>query len=276
MKWKALAAAILCFTAVRVAGEPSQPSSLKNHSAQTQISDTALTLGNNAEANAYSTHPNDNPPRWYAALKGPEWYLVVVGILTFITIAWQAVETRRAAQAAQVSAKALINSERAWVVINEISPPPGLISQPNPGPLTTMRMAFTFKNCGRTIARIKDVQIRFHTIRAIEDLPQVPDYKPSAFPADKFFGQILAPSQEFEVATSFEGGMPTDEQITAIRRYELALCAYGCVRYLDFANEPRVSQFCYVYYVPRGLVMIGVNEKERFETGGPPGYNRYT
>src|ERR1035441_8250152 len=141
VRWKAIGAAFLCLIAASVAGQPNQASRPKNHSAQTQILHAAITLSNNAEANADSNHHNVNPPRWYAALRGPEGWLVVVGILTCIIIAWQAIETRRAAQVAQVSAKALITSERAWVVINEISPPPELISQSNPGPLMTMWIA---------------------------------------------------------------------------------------------------------------------------------------
>lgn len=51
----------------------------------------------------------------------PEWWLVGVGIVTFIVIAWQAIETRVAAQAAAGSTQALVNSERAWLVV-EILP----------------------------------------------------------------------------------------------------------------------------------------------------------
>jgi hypothetical protein len=44
---------------------------------------------------------------WQLFLNNPEWALVVVGILTILVIGWQAVETRRAAQATQISAKAI-------------------------------------------------------------------------------------------------------------------------------------------------------------------------
>ena len=51
---------------------------------------------------------------------------------------------------------------------------------------------------------------------------------------------------------------------------------YGCVSYLDLGKAARKSQFCSVYVVPRGLVTAGVNDQERFENGGPKGYNEYT
>jgi hypothetical protein len=188
--------------------------------------------------------------------------------------------TEIAANAAKASADALVNVERAWVVINQVNPPLVLIPQPDPGPLITMWFAFVFKNCGRTIARITDVRIRFHTVTAIEGLPQIPDYREHAraLPKDASFGRIVAPNQDFELATVFEsnGGIPTDGQIRAIRKGELVLLVYGCVKYLDFTNEPRESQFCYLFKVPSGLVWQGIDDKERWETGGPQGYNRYT
>jgi hypothetical protein len=79
---------------------------------------------------------------WQLFLNNPEWSLVIVGILTMFFIGWQALETRRAAEAskqsigvmerqtkaaedaahaAKVSADALIASERAWVM-GELSP----------------------------------------------------------------------------------------------------------------------------------------------------------
>jgi hypothetical protein len=49
---------------------------------------------------------------WYAS---PEWVLVIVGSLTFLFVGWQAYETRRAADASNKSARAFVNSERAWI-----------------------------------------------------------------------------------------------------------------------------------------------------------------
>lgn len=75
---------------------------------------------------------------WQLFLNNPEWTLVIVGILTLIFIGWQAVETARAAQAttraaeatqasakatevaaiaAQRSSEVLVNSERAWILV---------------------------------------------------------------------------------------------------------------------------------------------------------------
>jgi hypothetical protein len=51
---------------------------------------------------------------------------------------------------------------------------------------------------------------------------------------------------------------------------------YGFVKYLDFNDLPRTSQFCYVYTVPKGIISVGINDLALFEVGGPTAYNEYT
>jgi hypothetical protein len=53
------------------------------------------------ETSNAANNTNQKPPQWYAPLKGPEWWLVLAAFLTLFVIAWQAIETRRAAEAAQ-------------------------------------------------------------------------------------------------------------------------------------------------------------------------------
>jgi hypothetical protein len=69
----------------------------------------------------------NKPPEWY---ESPEWTLVIVGCITFLIIGWQSYETRRSADAgkeaseaaktgadaALLTAQALIASERPWFV----------------------------------------------------------------------------------------------------------------------------------------------------------------
>ena len=50
--------------------------------------------------NSPSDRADCGSPKWYAALKRPEWLLVTVGIVTFIVIGWQSWETRKSADAA--------------------------------------------------------------------------------------------------------------------------------------------------------------------------------
>ena len=44
---------------------------------------------------------------WHLVLNNPEWSLVIVGLLTFFVIGWQAVETKKAAQATRKSAESI-------------------------------------------------------------------------------------------------------------------------------------------------------------------------
>lgn len=51
---------------------------------------------------------SDQPARWYAPAKRPEWWLVVLGFLTLGFIGWQAWETRKAAEAGNMAARAAL------------------------------------------------------------------------------------------------------------------------------------------------------------------------
>jgi len=67
----------------------------------TSSSQTPNTPTHNAnEADCYS-------PKWYATFKRPDGMLVVVGIITFIIIGWQSLETKHAAKAAADSVEAI-------------------------------------------------------------------------------------------------------------------------------------------------------------------------
>jgi hypothetical protein len=62
------------------------------------------------------------PPHWYAL---PEWWLFMLGVPTLGVLCWQAQESRRAATAAKdaayaalLNAKALIISERPWLLVS--------------------------------------------------------------------------------------------------------------------------------------------------------------
>jgi len=56
----------------------------------------------------------ESPP-WYTSA---EWWLFILGIPTLIVIAFQAIASKQAAEAALLNAKALISSERPWLVVS--------------------------------------------------------------------------------------------------------------------------------------------------------------
>jgi hypothetical protein len=107
-------------------------------------------------------------PHWYAS---PEWWLLSVGILTCFVIGWQSVETRRAANAAQVSAeaarlnaRAIINAERPWMLLD--------IERGTP-----KTFSFRFTNYGRTPAEIVGFSFVLDYEKSTDDLPSPPEYR---------------------------------------------------------------------------------------------------
>jgi hypothetical protein len=102
VKRAAIATAILCIFAIYVACKPNQAADQKTTSAPEKTT-TAITTEHEQSPTKASDNSNSNPPKWCAALKRPEWWLVGVGVITFIILAWQSVETRIAAEATRDS-----------------------------------------------------------------------------------------------------------------------------------------------------------------------------
>ena len=181
-----------------------------------------------------------------------------------------------AAEAAKRSADALINSERAWIVVDKTLPPPDmLMPQPSPGPLMVMTFGFTFRNCGKTIARPRDGRIRFHTVETSKGLPAIPDYGAKSNVHEIPRGRIIAPNQTFGGGALLEERMLSHEQITAIKQHTLSLYIYGFIAYRDFVGDDQELRFCYVYRFATGLILEGL-DKDEFIPGGPEAYNEST
>jgi hypothetical protein len=69
--------------------------------------------GGEVHSDAKTKTANDQRPQWY---KSPEWVLVIVGVVTALVIGWQSWEARKAAEAALLNARAVIDSERGLLV----------------------------------------------------------------------------------------------------------------------------------------------------------------
>ena len=85
----------------------------------------------------------------------------------------QARATETAANAANKSTEALINSERAWVLVDIGKLPP---FEPDPNQLQVLWIFPTIKNYGKTVARIKRVAGVIKLIPEGDKLPVVPEY----------------------------------------------------------------------------------------------------
>jgi hypothetical protein len=132
----AIIAALLCTATLNLAGQSNrdpgkneQPSGIQR---QTTEAPTAKT-----------ETPNTSPPHWYTSLQQPEWWLVVVGILTFFAIWYQSMETARAAKAMQTSVALQEAALRQWVVIEDwLVPVPNFFGMEE----NTLEIGFTIAN----------------------------------------------------------------------------------------------------------------------------------
>lgn len=91
---------------VTLAAQPDQTSNKKNRATQKEQPAPITTFIDNEETANTPNKADENPPSFYASLKKPEGWLVVVGVITCCVIGWQAWETRKAADAAKIGADA--------------------------------------------------------------------------------------------------------------------------------------------------------------------------
>jgi hypothetical protein len=92
---------ILCVLAVGMSGQPNHAKNPKDGIAQNQQppSTATYTYDSNCCTTQASHKRDDKPAKWYASLKDPNWWVVIVTALTGAFIGWQAWETRKAAGA---------------------------------------------------------------------------------------------------------------------------------------------------------------------------------
>ena len=151
---------------------------------QNQLSPTSGEVHTQTGAEATQNEPS----HWY---KSPEWILVIVGALTAIVIGWQSCETRRAASAAKraaeaatLNAQALINSERAWVMVDLERRPPGTggvltgRSRSGGGPerhFVYLSVRCMCSNQGQTAARVIEKRCAMIVVNGDDKLPDSPN-----------------------------------------------------------------------------------------------------
>lgn len=175
----------------------------------------------------------DNPPlkdlwdKVYICLTGA---LVVIAAFSLRAIWIQAVQTKTAAEAALLNAKALINIERAWMGIYIQLAPRLSIAEHSAS--TTVTLEFTCTNHGKTPAWINLAEIG---VIILSERIAVPNSMPEtkSFPV---IGPELVPAGK-DMAR--EGQVVCEGKIT---RDHPAL-VYGKVTYFDILHEPRLTTF---------------------------------
>ena len=156
--------------------------------------------------------------------------LVVVGAFGVRYVKKTLKDVRTQAEAANKLANHLVTADRAWVV-EKIDFPKELPFQQTdiPDQLFTTFVVFEINNVGKTLARIKNIRLRFHTVGKLNDLSPQPEY--SNLPRLEELGENgfpLIPGNPVKCAAHLEGSLSLSQgQAEVINAGTLFLCAYA-------------------------------------------------
>lgn len=265
--------AILCFAQ----NAPNVPNGQADHpnGAGENKAVTPVTVINNCSPGEQAHQKSDGCPNGSTSVWGniPDWVLAIVGVFTLFAIIKQAIETRKAAQAAQESAETmkgqtdvfkdsvaatrrninvLIASERAWVLVDRIQQP--YLTPYENLPNSQQRLGhciFFLKNFGRHPATIVASHFEMH----LTDRPVGPrnasfyDMPPRTVNQSPY---VIPPGaepvpHEAELIEGFVTASMRDEILVSKNKF-LWLC--GILRYFDFdpnETEERETRFCFMY-----------------------------
>lgn len=186
-------------------------------------------------------------------------------------------ETERAANAAKDSAMAMMNSERAWVVVQPAHAAPTLIAAV-PGISGAPQHMFCFRiwNAGKTTATEVKAFAWYVMVDTLEELPVSPQYGV----LEDFPNGVLIPTNQ---PVNGEHSLWTcrmlqpnpillQSDIEAIESRKKFLFAYGKVTYKNGVGSDCFIAFGFVYNAP----MEGDWRPKGYLNGGPPGYNKAT
>jgi hypothetical protein len=144
----------------------------------------------------------------------------------------------RTLKAIEAQGKAMILSERAWLVM-----------RPESFPLQTFaKLDWVVTNTGRTVARIVEARIRCGKYDVFNRFPDMPNYgnpinlyRVPIGPGESFklWSYIETPKRDYQGLTA--------EDIDDIKTKGSDLIAYGIVKYSDSFGNPHESRFCYYY-----------------------------
>jgi hypothetical protein len=165
--------------------------------------------------------------------------------------------------------------ERAWFVMEQLVAPEELehfsLAKPTP-----IKAQFTFRNCGRTPAKITKSSFFFGLVDKASGLPEVPQYRPedatSGYPKQ---GLLVVQSETSNISVEFMDGKEDFEpsQLVEIRDGKSLLVIYGFILYSDAFRRRHELRFCHIYHPKKGVNNWMGGE---FKLEGPISYNSHT
>jgi hypothetical protein len=122
--WKIAVIFVICLASVAMSGQKQTPA--RERQRETQQPPPAITVTTNESSSNDKQRSADKPQGWHKFVTWPEGIVTWAIILTLGAIVWQAIETRRAASAANKSAEATLRSVklqetqlRQWLSIED-------------------------------------------------------------------------------------------------------------------------------------------------------------
>lgn len=239
--------AIAILITLHVAGEPNKGTNHENGHPQNK---TPITATSNKQQNSRNAPDctNYNSPHWYAPIKRPEWWLVIVGFLTLGVVGWQAVETHRATDAAQRSINVVASENRPWMLL-EFGEREDRISTPIHTQGVPPACSFYLRNYGRTPAKLLLVKADMVIGNSAIKCPSTEIVEMGR----RFIPQIIPPSESFSQMAELSKDVDDFAPVTlgTYRDGEKYLWLRGIVEYEHTISpaigSPYRTEFCYLW-----------------------------
>lgn len=163
-----------------------------------------------------------------------QWALVVVGIVTFVIVGWQAYESRRSVEIAK---RSMVSQFRPRIHVREIKMDG-----------SNHAVKITLANIGGSVAHIKEVRIELKVVAAhASPVPLSPTYIRDSFSIQP--GEDPSP-----IVAEFNGASDTFAYFYAIEgTANTALQCEGFIRYADDNQTLRKTGFLRRYTKPTGI-----------------------
>ena len=259
------------FLAVAVSGKPNQTPSKRDRGSEPKSAPSTAPENNNITA-YYAEHPKDDSPQWYAAIKRPEWWLVVIAALTGGAIAYQAREMTRATTAMRESTDVLVTENRPWLLVDKIEEPH--LVPPFTVPDEERRFShclFKTMNHGKTPAKViataAQLQITDNpAMPSAERMPMLSENDAYVFPPGE--------TRTAQATLTPDGFISVADRDEVLTKHTKLLWLVGFIKYRDTFSRQNQTEyqtfFCYRYETR-------TNAPTPFwDQAGPSGHNRAT
>jgi hypothetical protein len=181
-------------------------------------------------------------PHWYASLRNPEWWLVVSAFATFIVIAWQAIETRRATQAMRDNTKVIFEIQRPQIAAKAHGNPTQTLADGG-----APRVEISLFNRGLTPA----YEASYESWIELLTLPFT-DFTASADHFKSAEQYVIYPNHDPVIVNIPIRNGITEQQLNDVRRLRLFVCVRVRAEYRDSSKRKRHADFGF-YITAKGL-----------------------